>query len=196
MNAIFAMAGLGEAYWQSGLQRVKCELVVIGVLALLCCWRRWRMFSVIVSGSALVVGILLSPWRAFAPLISEDPDLYYWVGHWRIACWLWTAVFVFSLASTIWIFRNHPNKRKVVLCNRALEAVRPLIPSNLHIEVSDYINRHDEWGVGMELLVDQLSELGIQITKEQFGLIESAMASMGLAEDLRVTYLRDHYVAA
>jgi hypothetical protein len=72
--------------------------------------------------------------------------------------------------------------------------VRALIPADLHKEVSDYINRYDEWGVGMELLIDQLSELGIQITQEQFKLIEAAMASMKLADDLRVTYLRDHYV--
>jgi hypothetical protein len=87
-------------------------------------------------------------------------------------------------------------QQTISLCNQALEAVRVVIPSDLHTEVSDYINRYDEWGVGMELLIDQLSESGIQITQEQFTLIETAMASMGLADDLRVSYLRDHYVAA
>lgn len=85
-------------------------------------------------------------------------------------------------------------EQTIDLCNQALEAVRAVIPSDLHTEVSDYINRHDEWGVGMELLIDQLSEFGIQITQEQFRLIEIAMASMGLADASRVTYLRDHYV--
>ncbi len=82
----------------------------------------------------------------------------------------------------------------IVLCNQALEGVRSTIPSELHTEVSDYINRHNEWGVGMELLIDQLSEREVRITREQFTLIETAMASMGLADDVRVTYLREHYV--
>ena len=82
----------------------------------------------------------------------------------------------------------------IELCNQALEGVRVIIPSELHTTVSDYINRHDEWGVGMELLVDQLNEGEVRITREQFTLIETAMASMGLADELSVTYLREHYV--
>lgn len=69
-----------------------------------------------------------------------------------------------------------------------------VIPSELHAEVSDYINRHNEWGVGMELLVDHLNESDIQINREQFHLIEAAMASTGLGDDRRVTYLRNHRV--
>jgi len=87
-----------------------------------------------------------------------------------------------------------PRPRTIELCNHALEGVRVIIPSELHTSVSDYINCHNEWGVGMELLVDQLNEGGIWITLAQFTLIETAMASMGLADDPSVTYLREHYV--
>ena len=89
-----------------------------------------------------------------------------------------------------------PHQQRIDLCNRALEAVRPFIPADLHTMVHDYINRHDEWGLGIETLIDGLSELEIRITTEQFALIEAAMASMDLADSSRVSYLRDHNVAA
>jgi hypothetical protein len=90
----------------------------------------------------------------------------------------------------------HSYQQRIDLCNRALEVVRPIIPADLHTEVSDFINRHNEWGVGMETLVDGLSELEIRITTEQFASIEAAMASMDLADSSRVSYLRDHNVVA
>ena len=90
----------------------------------------------------------------------------------------------------------HPHQHRIDLCNRALEAVRLVIPADLHKDVHDYINRHDEWGLGVETLVDGLTELEIRITAEQFALIEAAMASMDLAGSPRVSYLRDHNVAA
>ena len=90
----------------------------------------------------------------------------------------------------------HPHQPRIDQCNRALEAVRSVIPADLYTEVHDYINRHDEWGLGIETLIDGLSELEIRITTQQFGLIEAVMASMGLADSSRVSYLRDHNVAA
>jgi hypothetical protein len=77
-----------------------------------------------------------------------------------------------------------------------LEAVRSVIPSDLYTDVHDYINRHNAWGLGIETLIDGLSELEFHITAEQFALIETAMASMDLADSSRVTYLRGHNVAA
>ncbi len=82
----------------------------------------------------------------------------------------------------------------IELCNHALEGVRKVISAELHAAVSDYINRHNEWGVGMELLVEHLNEGGVRITQEQFTLIETAMASMGLTDALSIAYLREHYV--
>ena len=90
----------------------------------------------------------------------------------------------------------HPHQPRIDHCNRALEAVRSVIPADLYTEVHDYINRHNEWGLGIETLIDGLSELELRITAEQFALIEAAMASMGLADSSRVSYLRDHNVAA
>ncbi len=84
----------------------------------------------------------------------------------------------------------HPHQYHIDHCNQALEAVRLAIPADLYRDVHDSINSFDEWGHGMEVLIDQLSEFDIKITREQFGLIQAAMASMGLGECDRVEYLR------
>ncbi len=89
-----------------------------------------------------------------------------------------------------------PVPHPIDLCNAALESVRTHIPADLYRDVFDYINRHNEWGLGLETLIDQLSELEIKITADQFSLIERAMASMDLAGDQRVRYLREHGVVA
>ncbi len=88
----------------------------------------------------------------------------------------------------------HPHQHRIDLCNAALEAVRPAIPTDLFRDVDDYINRFDEWGLGMEVLIDQLAEFEIEISREQFGLIKTAMDSMGLGESDRIVYLREHAV--
>jgi hypothetical protein len=88
----------------------------------------------------------------------------------------------------------HPRQHQIDLCNRALEAVRPAIPPDIVRDAHDYINRLDEWLLGMEILIDQLAEFDIKIDREQFGLIREAMSSMGLGDCDRVAYLREHGV--
>jgi hypothetical protein len=90
--------------------------------------------------------------------------------------------------------RVHPHQHRIDLCNQALEAVRPAIPSDLCSEVHDYINRFGEWGLGMELLIDRLCDTRVRITPEQFALTQAAMDSMDLGESSRVAYLREHSV--
>ena len=90
----------------------------------------------------------------------------------------------------------HPHQHRIELCNRALEAVRSVIPAELHTDVYGYINRYGEYGLGIETLIDGLSELEIRITAQQFALIEAAMASMDLAGSSGLRYLRDHNVDA
>jgi hypothetical protein len=89
----------------------------------------------------------------------------------------------------------HPHQPRIDRCNRALEAVRSVIPADLYTDVHDYINRHDEWGLGIEILVDGLIEWELRITAEQFALIEDAMGAMGLADLPELIYLRAHNVA-
>ncbi|WP_165219971.1 MafI family immunity protein [Aquisphaera insulae] len=89
----------------------------------------------------------------------------------------------------------HPYQRQIDLCGEALEAVRSSIPPDLFRDVDDYINRFDEWGLGMEVLIDQLGELDIVISPEQFDLIRAAMDSIGQGESDRLAHLRTHGVS-
>lgn len=75
----------------------------------------------------------------------------------------------------------HPYQRQIDLCGEALKAIRSSIPRDLFRDVDEYIKRSDEWGLGMEVLIDQLAELDIAISPEQFDLIRAAMDSMGRA---------------
>jgi len=90
----------------------------------------------------------------------------------------------------------HPHQHRINLCNEALESVRGSIPEDLFRDVNDYINQFDEWGLGIEMLIDQISELEITITPEQFDLIRVAMASMELENSDSLVYLREHGVVA
>ena len=86
------------------------------------------------------------------------------------------------------------NAARIQFCNHALESVTERIPASLRKEVHGYINHVNEWGLGMETLVDGICESGIMITKEQFSLIDTAMRSMDLDESDRMAWLREHNV--
>lgn len=88
----------------------------------------------------------------------------------------------------------HNNQHIIDLCNNALEATRELIPPEVYTEAYDYINRYSEWGVGIEALIDGLTDLEIQISSDQFSLIEAATAAMEWGNSTRISYLRDHNV--
>ena len=85
-------------------------------------------------------------------------------------------------------------ERNRQLCNYALEAVRDTVPEDLYRDVHGYINTHDEWLVGMELLIDRLGDLEIRITGEHFSAISEAMEAMGKSGDSRMVWLREHGV--
>ena len=87
-----------------------------------------------------------------------------------------------------------PNKHHIDFCNRALEGVSSRIPEPLFREVHDYINKYGEWGLGLEILIEQISEYEIKIALAQYRLIEQAMASMGLGDSAELQYLREHDV--
>ena len=75
-----------------------------------------------------------------------------------------------------------------------MESLRPVIAEDLFLEAHDCINLHDEWGVGMETLIDQISDRGIMLTREQYELIFTAMESMDLGGTDRIAWLREHNV--
>ena len=88
------------------------------------------------------------------------------------------------------------NNERIALCNAALESVKPLIPSSLFQDAYDNINKYNEWGLGIETLMDQISELGIKVSKQDFEKIKAAMVSMGLGDSDRLKYLWENDVSS
>ena len=78
----------------------------------------------------------------------------------------------------------------IKLCNDALQKCELLISRVVHDEIHAYINKDNEWGVGIEFLIDELTEKEIEITTIQYQSIESAMHSMGLSESDRLSALK------
>lgn len=81
------------------------------------------------------------------------------------------------------------SNRRIKLCNIALEANKNLINSGAYEEISDYFNKHNEWGLGIEMLIDLICEEEIHLERDQFEKIRDAMESMGLGKSNRVECL-------
>jgi len=84
----------------------------------------------------------------------------------------------------------HPYQSVIDLCNVALSSVRHCVTGTLATEVDRLINEHNEWGVGLELLVDDLMELEIGLDTIQFSSILAAADAMGWGESERIQHLR------
>jgi len=88
----------------------------------------------------------------------------------------------------------HPHQHRIDLCNQALEAVRGVLPPETIHEVDEYINRFDEWGLGIEMTIDTLIELELKISRSQFLAIEAAMNAMDQRQSNRLVWLKQHCV--
>ena len=67
-----------------------------------------------------------------------------------------------------------------LLSERAFELTRSLLPPKEAEVVRAYIYDHNEWGLGIEMLLDVLLEDVISISADQKGAIVEAMSEMGL----------------
>jgi hypothetical protein len=86
--------------------------------------------------------------------------------------------------------RIHPQQHRIDLCNRALEALQPLLPQEVAREIHENINFYDEWGLGMEHLISYLLDFDQQISLEQFQEIHAAMEAMHLEHSRPMLQLR------
>jgi len=84
------------------------------------------------------------------------------------------------------------NKHSFEVSNAALESTKDILPPVFYQEVSDYINKHNEWGLGIETLIDYLCEEESRVTVDQFNKIKEAMECMGLGKSERLKQLSGH----
>lgn len=66
------------------------------------------------------------------------------------------------------------------LSERAFELSRELLSPEIAQAVEEYIYKYNEWGVGVEMLVDALLEGEIRVSAAQKRAIMEAMDAMGL----------------
>ncbi len=78
----------------------------------------------------------------------------------------------------------------IKLCNNALAINKPQMAESICMEIDDYINKYNEWGVGIELLIDNLCEEELRISLDQYKAIEEAMSAMDLGSSNRLFILR------
>ena len=57
------------------------------------------------------------------------------------------------------------------------------------------INQHNEWGLGIEFMIDCLIDLSVMIGTDCYDSIFKAMESMGQEDQSRLKYLRDNLVS-
>ena len=88
-----------------------------------------------------------------------------------------------------WRYRPGTRRGNRMLCAKALKSVEGRIPPAVFTEADGFINRHAEWGVGLEYLIDYLCEEDIAITASQFRTIRDAMKAMGLGDANRLAFL-------
>ena len=81
---------------------------------------------------------------------------------------------------------NETQEANLELSKLALESVRQLLPAKVQIEVSDYINEHNEWGLGVEVLIDAIAEEKITINAMQHQSLYAAASTMNLSNTLDV----------
>jgi hypothetical protein len=104
MVPLFGMAGLAEAGEALALAIGFGGLLLVGLLTAIGWSLRSRVASGIALALAFVVTLLSTPWEAFVPFQSDDPDVQHWMHAWRVfGCW-WVLVMVATLAAWVRAF--------------------------------------------------------------------------------------------
>jgi hypothetical protein len=71
-------------------------------------------------------------------------------------------------------------KQNLELSKAAFEAIKDRLPESSVKDIREYVYDYNEWGLGVEMIVDVLLEDDIAITISQKKAIVEAMDAMGL----------------
>jgi len=82
------------------------------------------------------------------------------------------------------------NEKIIKLCNSALFSCQGFLTKEEFYDVYEYINEYDEWGIGIEVLIDYLSERESKIDQVQYDAIYLALDKMGLSSGDRAEVLK------
>lgn len=104
MRPLFAMAGLAEAGEAAALMISCGGLLVLILAAAIGFFARSRFATAAAVLWAFASTCLCVPWSALAPYQSDDPDVRYWIGQWRIIAAFWGLAAAATLAAWVRVF--------------------------------------------------------------------------------------------
>lgn len=76
-------------------------------------------------------------------------------------------------------FKRKTRKLNRDKCNAALDRTKAVLPPEVAADVDLLINEHNEWDVGIEMIIYTLAELDIKITQSQYAALQEAMRAIG-----------------
>lgn len=86
-------------------------------------------------------------------------------------------------------FGRKKQQKRNDICNAALTRTKDLLPEEVAADIDALMNEHNEWGVGIEMLIDCLAEQDTRIGQAQYGALKAALTSMGLEHEDRMLIL-------
>lgn len=105
MSPLFGLAGPAEAFDALALAIGNGGLLLLGLTTAVAFVTRSRVAAGVALAVAFVVTVLFTPWEAFRPYQSDDPDVHSWVATWRTFGWWWGLAVAATLATTVLAFR-------------------------------------------------------------------------------------------
>ncbi len=104
MVPLFGLAGPAEADALLGLMIGYGSLLLVAITSAIGLFARSRVAAGTAVVLAACVTLLFMPWRAFWPIVSEDPDVHTWVRAFRMFGGWWIIAVVGVVASALRAF--------------------------------------------------------------------------------------------
>src|SRR5690349_12949625 len=101
MVPLFGMAGPAEAAESYALMIGYAGLLLLGLAAAVGLFARSRVAAGIAGALAVVLALMFTPWEAFRPFESADPDVHSWVAAWRQFGWWWGFAVAAAVAASV-----------------------------------------------------------------------------------------------
>ena len=84
----------------------------------------------------------------------------------------------------------HKYQNIIDQCDQATRSVSALLDESQLNDALDYINKFDEWKLGLEFVIDWLVEGGAKVSDMQYQLFHLAFESMNCTNDSRLLQLK------
>jgi hypothetical protein len=81
---------------------------------------------------------------------------------------------------------DRTRKHNLELSKKAYIAVAPKLEEKIRSDIYEYIHEVNEWGLGVETIIDYLVEEEIELSKEEMEALSEAASSMAINRGLEM----------